>query len=129
MFDVTALAIGAWSMAAVPEGHHSSSLLGGRQAAVHVMVETEVRSPSTQEKSRPSLATDDPDQLYRQRENLASARRAADLWAAGAASDFEASWKLARACYWLGTQGEAQERRRALERGMKAGESAARSMP
>src|SRR5262245_30744843 len=65
-----------------------------------------------------------PDQLYRQRETLVSARQAADIWAARAASgkDFEASWKLARACYWLGTHGEESERRAALDRGLKAAE-------
>jgi hypothetical protein len=93
------------------------------------MGEAWARWAGAQDTAPRSPTADDPDQLYRQRENLASARRAADLWAAGAAGDFEASWKLARACYWLGTHGEQQERRRALERGMKAGESAARLMP
>ena len=74
-------------------------------------------------------ALDDPDELYRRREDLASAKRAADLWAPRATTDFESAWKLARACYWLGTHGEQDERRRALDRGMKAGESAARFAP
>ena len=50
----------------------------------------------------------DPDALYRDRESLASATRAADIWAARLAQDardFEAAWKLARARYWLGTHG------------------------
>jgi tetratricopeptide (TPR) repeat protein len=65
-----------------------------------------------------------PDALYRQRENLASARQAAEIWAkrAAAGKDFEASWKLARASYWLGTHGEENERRAALEQGVKAAE-------
>lgn len=73
----------------------------------------------------------DPDALYRQREQLASARQAADIWAqrAGGGTDFESAWKLARACYWIGTQGEQPERRAALERGVKAGEQAARLSP
>ena len=68
--------------------------------------------------------------LFRsRREDLVSAKRAADLWALRATTDFESAWKLARACYWLGTHGEQDERRRALDRGMKAGESAARFAP
>ncbi len=67
-----------------------------------------------------------PDTLYRQRENLPSARQAVEIWAARAASgkDFEASWKLAKASYWIGTHGEESERRAALERGIKAAEQA-----
>ena len=67
-----------------------------------------------------------PDALYRQRENLPSARQAADVWAQRAASgkDFEASWKLARACYWIGTHGAEDERRAALDRGVRAAEQA-----
>jgi tetratricopeptide (TPR) repeat protein len=68
----------------------------------------------------------DPDELYRQREHLASAARAADLWAARSATDFEAAWKLARACYWLGTHQPEETRRGALERGTNAGETAIR---
>lgn len=76
-----------------------------------------------------AAALENPDELYRRREDLASARRATDLWALLAATDFEAAWKLSRACYWLGTHGEQDERRRALDRGLKAGESAARFEP
>jgi hypothetical protein len=73
----------------------------------------------------------DPDALYRQRADLAQAARAADLWVARAAggTDFEAAWKLARACYWIGTHGASDGRRRALERGVAAGEQAARLEP
>ena len=57
----------------------------------------------------------DPDALYRQREDLASARKAIEVWAGRAAAgrDFDASWKLARACYWIGTHGDEAERRNA----------------
>jgi tetratricopeptide (TPR) repeat protein len=65
-----------------------------------------------------------PDELYRRREDLASATRAASLWSAAAATDFEAAWKLARAGYWLGTHLPEAERRAALERGVSAGEAA-----
>jgi tetratricopeptide (TPR) repeat protein len=71
-----------------------------------------------------------PDELYRHREDLASAQRAADLWAAAAAQgDFEPSWKLARACYWLGTRGPEAGRRASLDRGVRAGEQATRLQP
>jgi tetratricopeptide (TPR) repeat protein len=73
--------------------------------------------------------SDDPDALYRDRENRASAMRAADLWEARASTDYEAAWKLARMCYWLGTHGTKEERRAALERGVKAGETAVRLSP
>jgi tetratricopeptide (TPR) repeat protein len=68
----------------------------------------------------------DPDALYAEREDLDSARRARDLWAAEAAStrSYEASWKLARVNYWLGTTLPEGERRAALEAGVKAGEAA-----
>ena len=68
----------------------------------------------------------DPDELYRRREDLSSAARAADLWAQRSGIDVEAAWKLARACYWLGTHQAEQSRRSALERGVNAGESAIR---
>lgn len=74
-------------------------------------------------------ANDDPEALYRRREDLASAKRAAALWAADAASDFDAAWKLARASYWIGTHGPEAGRRSALERGVSAGEAAARFRP
>ena len=79
----------------------------------------------------PAAAAADPDALYRDRENLASARQAADLWSkeAAAGGSFEAAWKLARAYYWLGTQGPERERRAALERGVNAGEQAAALQP
>src|SRR5262245_49623937 len=68
----------------------------------------------------------DPDALYKQRENLPSAQQAADIWAARSASgkDFESAWKLARACYWLGTHLPEKDRRAALDRGVAAGELA-----
>jgi tetratricopeptide (TPR) repeat protein len=75
------------------------------------------------------VAADDPDDLYRQRENLASAHRAAALWAATSASDFDAAWKFGRASYWIGTHGPEAERREVLERGVGAGETAARLRP
>jgi tetratricopeptide (TPR) repeat protein len=73
---------------------------------------------------------DDPDLLYRRRDDLSSAKRAADLWALRATTDFEAAWKLSRICYWLGTHGGGRDERRSdLDRGLKAGESAVRFAP
>jgi tetratricopeptide (TPR) repeat protein len=72
---------------------------------------------------------DDPEELYRAREDHASAIRAAALWAALAASDFEAAWKLSRVSYWIGTHAPEAERRAALEQGVTAGEVAIRFRP
>lgn len=71
----------------------------------------------------------DADALYAQREQIASARRAAEIWAQrlkSNARDFEAAWKLARAHYWLGGHAPGAERKRFLESGVEAGRAAAR---
>lgn len=66
--------------------------------------------------------------MYRQREQLASAQRAAQIWSARLAADardFESAWKLARAQYWLGTNGlPEKDRKTALEAGIAAGRKA-----
>jgi hypothetical protein len=76
----------------------------------------------------PAHAQDDPDALYRDRTTLTSATRAAGIWAArlaADASDFESAWKLARARYWLGTDGlPERDRKAALEAGIAAGRKA-----
>src|SRR5471032_1023397 len=72
----------------------------------------------------PALRAQSADTLYADRANLASARRAADMWSAaltGDARDFDAAWKLARADYWLGGHGSEAERRTFLEHGIDAG--------
>ena len=75
-----------------------------------------------------ALVADDPDALYRERTTLSNATRAATIWAnrlAGNANDFESAWKLARAQYWLGTNGlPERERKAALEAGIAAGRKA-----
>ena len=79
-----------------------------------------------------SRQTPDPDALYRQREDLASARRAADIWASRLTADprdFEAAWKLARARYWLGGHVPEHERRPILEAGIEAARAAATAQP
>jgi hypothetical protein len=67
----------------------------------------------------------DPDVLYRDREAPASAHAATDIWkrrASETPADIESGWKLARACYWMGTSGpDAQDtRRRWLQDGIAA---------
>jgi tetratricopeptide (TPR) repeat protein len=79
--------------------------------------------------ARVPLSADDPEELYRQREDLASAKRAVEIWSASAAKDFEAAWKSARAAYWIGGHAPEAERRAALERGVAAGEAAVRLRP
>jgi hypothetical protein len=70
----------------------------------------------------------DPDALYRDRDNLTSAKAAADIWASRLAAnprDFDAASRLAQARYWLGTNGLPEpERKAALEAGIAAARSA-----
>ena len=70
----------------------------------------------------------DPDALYKDRENLASAKRATEIWEARLqrnTRDFEAAYKLAQARYWLGTNGlPERERKAALEAGVAAARTA-----
>jgi hypothetical protein len=72
------------------------------------------------------------DALYAQREDLASARQAAAIWAERLqknAKDFEAGWKLARARYWLGGHAPGQERKASFEAGIQAGRAAVAAEP
>ena len=74
----------------------------------------------------------DADALYARRDDLASARQAADIWAARLgqnARDFEAAWKLARARYWLGGHVPEAERRGTLESGIAAARAAVAAQP
>ncbi len=75
---------------------------------------------------KPAPPSENPDELYRCREDLQTAKRAAALWEARASKEFEAAWKLSRVCYWIGTHAREDERRAALERGVRAGETAIR---
>lgn len=74
------------------------------------------------------VPAEDPDALYRDRENLASAQKAADIWAARLKAnpqDFTSAYRLAQARYWLGTHGlPAAQRRAALEAGLDAARAA-----
>ena len=91
-------------------------------------------------RSAPGAEAGDPDALYRERANPASARDAAAIWEtrlAASSKDFESAWKLARAMYWLGGHGDtrlpaeasAKAGRMALERGVAAGQIAATLEP
>jgi hypothetical protein len=76
----------------------------------------------------------DPDVLYRDREQSATALAAERIWSerlAVNAKDFESAWKLARLRYWLGTNGLAplDEKKRILERGIEASRAAAAAVP
>jgi len=71
--------------------------------------------------------TEDPDRLYADRANLASAQRAAALWEERLAADpkdFEAASKLGEAYYWLGGHVPANAQRGQYERGIDAGRRA-----
>src|SRR6202163_4601298 len=77
-------------------------------------------------------AGQEPDRLYADRANLASARRAAEIWAvelAGHPAAFDAAWKLARADYWLGGHARESERRAFFEGGIDAGRRAVALQP
>jgi len=79
-----------------------------------------------------ALAAQSADELYADRANLASARRAAAIWTSEVSADarnFEAAWKLARADYWLGGHAPEAERRSFLEQGIDAGRRAAALQP
>ena len=76
--------------------------------------------------------TQDPDALYRQREDLNAAKRAAEIWDGRLRAnpqDFEAAWKLARANYWLGGHAPQRERKTLLEAGIAAGRAAVAVQP
>ncbi len=74
------------------------------------------------------VAAGDPDALYKDRENLSSAKKATEIWAARLTAnpkDFDSAFKLAQARYWLGTNGVPEpERKAALEAGIAAARSA-----
>ena len=74
----------------------------------------------------------DPDALYRLRDDVSSAKRAADVWSGRLRvkpSDFESAWKLARANYWLGGHAAQAERKTFLEAGITAGRAAVAAQP
>src|SRR5688572_5315734 len=68
------------------------------------------------------------DQLYRQREDLSKARQAVVAHRQARTADYgnyEAAWKLARSCYYLGAHtDDGLERDAAFREGIEAGETA-----
>lgn len=78
------------------------------------------------------MQAQNPDDLYNDREQLASARKAADIWAAEVSADprnFDAAWKLARVSYWLGGHAPQAERRAFLQKGITAAQQAIAAQP
>lgn len=78
--------------------------------------------------ARPVAADADPDALYSQRVNMASARQALSIWQARLDKDprdFESAWKVARTTYWIGKHESGDQGRRTFERGVAAGRQAA----
>lgn len=79
-----------------------------------------------------SASGESADALYANRSDLASAKRAADIWAATLAAnpkDFDAAWKLARARYWLGGHLPGDQQKRMLESGIDAARLALAAQP
>lgn len=77
-------------------------------------------------------AAEDPDRLYVEREDVAKAMAAADIWErrlAADAGDYESAWKLARACYWLGGHVPEAGRRAQMSRGIEAARHAVAAEP
>lgn len=77
-------------------------------------------------------ADPDPDLLYRQRADLASARQALGIWEGRFKAnprDFDSAWKIARATYWIGPHEGKDAGRQTLERGIVAGKQAALLAP
>src|SRR5436190_2357718 len=82
--------------------------------------------------SGPVLLAQSADDLYADRANIASARRAAEIWTADLKSNpsaFDTAWKLARIAYWLGGHAPEPERRAFLESGIEAARKAAALQP
>ena len=74
----------------------------------------------------------DPDSLYAARADVGKAAAAAAIWRDRIkqnANDFESSWKLARAVYWLGGHAAEAERKALLEEGVAAGRAASQLEP
>jgi tetratricopeptide (TPR) repeat protein len=79
-----------------------------------------------------SQPADDPDALYANRADFASAARAAAIWTERLEKnpgDFETAWKLSRARYWLGGHTPGDEGKRLLEQGIAAGRAAGVARP
>jgi len=90
------------------------------------------RVVAAQQRAVIAASSSEADALYAMREDLPNALAAAAFWAQQLAkneSDFEAAWKLARACYWLGGHVPEAERRARFEQGIEAARRAAAAQP
>lgn len=101
-------------------------------AVLTLLVATPVHAAAAQETATAGAV--DADALYRDRERPASALAAVKAWAgrlAAGSGDFEAAWKLAKARYWLGTNGPgtSDEKKRLLEAGIAAARRAMAARP
>ncbi len=75
---------------------------------------------------------EDPEALYAEREDLAKARRAADLWTAAFKQDpksYDLAWKVSMARYWLGNHVPEKERKEQYEAGIAAARAAIALQP
>ena len=71
--------------------------------ALYVAVAVSTVIPGLDARTAVQVPADDPDALYQDRENLASARKATDIWESrlkANARDFESAQKLSKARYW-----------------------------
>jgi tetratricopeptide (TPR) repeat protein len=79
-----------------------------------------------------SANSDEADRLYSRRTDLASARHAIEIWTAllqTNPADYDASWKIARADYWVGRHVAEKEQFDILEEGVAHGRRAAALAP
>jgi tetratricopeptide (TPR) repeat protein len=86
-----------------------------------------LRDPARMDRAAQNPAAADPDALYANRSDLASARQAAAIWGARLTQnprDFTSAVKLARVSYWLGNHAPASERKALLERGIAVARTA-----
>jgi tetratricopeptide (TPR) repeat protein len=99
-------------------------------APLWCQVETRVKAAP----QRPVVAASasEAEALYAMREDLPNALAAAAFWEQQLTkdeADFEAAWKLARACYWLGGHVAETERRARFEQGIEAARRAVAAQP
>lgn len=96
--------------------------------SLYVAIGAAMAIPALDARIAIQVPADDPDALYKDRENPASARKATEIWAARLAAnarDFDSAYKLSQARYWLGTNGLPEtERKAALEAGIAAARTA-----
>jgi tetratricopeptide (TPR) repeat protein len=109
-----------------------ATLLAESRLAESRLAESRLAESRLAESRSFRLQAEDPDALYKQRENLASARQAERIWADRLKqnpNDFDSAWKLARARYWLGGHVPEKDRKAMLESGIEAGRVALKIAP